>query len=298
MLLKVSDKISLVLSELGFTFCNCILVEDEIRTIIDTGADVKSLQELNPDNIDIVLYTHHHYDHTRGHNLFPNAKSFIHKLDYPATQSEAAFEYYNSIDKWDELMPDVKKEDGITALNILTEGQSPWVADDTFEDDTIFDLGKTKVQVIHTPGHSAGHCSFWFPEEDLLFSGDICLTAAGPWYGEILADPDDMIKSIDKIIDLKVSKIVSCHINSICEDSTAILTEFKNRIYKREVRIYNFLQKGPANIHELASNKLIYRYHPTPFVLFWEKLMLIKHLNRLEKMGMVEEVEKGLYARK
>lgn len=296
MLLKISDKVSMVLSKTGFMFCNCVLIDDDVKTIIDTGLDIKSLQEINPDSIDMVLYTHHHYDHIRGHDFFPNAKKLIHELDFPATQSIEAIEYYNSTDKWDELMPDVEKIEGVKALKI-TE-RYPWTSDDTFADNTLFDFGKTKVQVIHTPGHSAGHCSFFFPEEDFLFLGDICLTAAGPWYGEVLADPEDMIKSIDKIIDLKVGKIASCHINSICKDGNTRLTEFKNRIYKREERIYNFLKKGPATIHELAANKLIYQYHPTPFVLFWEKLMLIKHLQRLEKMGMVEEVEKGLYAAK
>lgn len=298
MQLKVSDKISLVLSEVGFTFCNCIVIEDEVRTIIDTGADTKSLLDIKPNTIDMVLYTHHHYDHTRGHNLFEKSKSLIHKLDFPATHSEEAFEYYNSIDKWNELMPSVEKEEGIAALNILTEGQSPWTTDDTFEDNTIFDLGTTKVQVIHTPGHSAGHCSFWFPDEEFLFTGDICLTAAGPWYGEILADPDDLVRSIDKLIELKPKKMVSCHINTVCEDTTARLTEFKNRIYKRDERIYNYLKQKPADIHELAANKLIYRYHPTPFVLFWEKLMLIKHLNRLKTMDKVEEAELGIFITK
>ncbi len=298
MLLKVSDKISLVLSEAGFTFCNCLLVEDEVRTIIDTGADTKSLSALKPDTIDMVLYTHHHYDHTRGHDLFNDSKSLIHELDYPAIVSEELFEYYNSIDKWDELMPGVEKAQGIESLNIIAEGQLPWRADDTFVDNTVFDLGTTKVQVIHTPGHSAGHCSFWFPEEEFLFTGDICLTAAGPWYGEVLADPDDMIRSIDKLIELKAKKITSCHINSIHEDAASRLTEFKNRIYKRDDRIYNYLKKKPADIFELAAHKLIYREHPTPFVLFWEKLMLIKHIARLERMGLIEAGENGQFVTK
>lgn len=298
MQLKINDEISFVLSDAGFTYCNCILIEDEIRTIIDTGADDKTLLALDPVNIDMVLYTHHHYDHTRGHVLFDKSKSLIHSLDYPATQSEELFLYYNSIDQWDELMPEVGRDEGAAALNILTDGSDAWSTDSTFEDKDIFDLGKTKVQVIHTPGHSAGHCSFWFPDEEFLFSGDICLTAAGPWYGEVLADPDDMIRSIDKIIALKPKKITSCHISSIHEDVTNKLTEFKNRIYKRDERIYRFLKKSPASISELAANFLIYRFHPTPFVLFWEKLMLIKHIERLRIKGLIEDGDNGQYVAK
>ncbi len=296
MLVEINDNISLIVSELGFMYCNCILIKDDCRTIIDTGADTNSLLKINPDEIDLILYTHHHYDHTRGHSLFKNSKTLIHRLDFPATQNVEAIELYNSTYKWEELMPAIAKEEGLKALNMLPDMRMLWSADGTFEDNNIFDLGKTKVQVIHTPGHSAGHSSFWFPEEEFLFTGDICLTAAGPWYGELYADPDDMIKSIDKIIALKPNKIASCHINSVYNnDITKILNEFKNRIFKRDERIYNFLKEKPADIHKLADNKLIYRHHPSPFVVFWEKLMLIKHLARLEKMDMIEEVEPNLF---
>lgn len=298
MQLKINDKISFVLNEGGFTYCNCLLIDDEVKTIIDTGADTKSLMAIKPDTIDMVLYTHHHYDHTRGHYLFSNSKSLIHELDYDALVNEELFEYYNSIDKWDELVPGVEKAQGILSLNISPDEETPRKASGTFTDSDIFDLGKTKVQVIHTPGHSAGHCSFWFPDEEFLFSGDICLTAAGPWYGEVLADPDDMINSIDKVIALKPKKVTSCHINSIDDDVVARLTEFKNRIYKRDERIYKFLKKSPADLSELAANFLIYRYHPTPFVLFWEKLMLIKHIERLKVQGLVEEGDNAKFVAK
>ncbi len=299
MLIKISNNISLIVSQLGFTYCNCVLIEDELRTIIDTGADAKSLLNIDPDEIDLVLYTHHHYDHTRGHKLFKKSKSLIHHADYPATQSLEAFDLYNSTYKWDELMPGIKREEGMKVLGIFSEDQLPWSADDVFANQDIFDLGRTKVQVIHTPGHSAGHSAFWFPREKFLFTGDICLTAAGPWYGELYADPDDMINSIDKIIALKPQKIASCHMNSIYNgDISARLVEFKDRIYKRDARIYNFLKKEPADIHKLAENQLIYRYYPSPFVVFWEKLMLNKHLNRLEQMNLIEEVELGLFKAK
>ena len=39
------------------------------------------------------------------------------------------------------------------------------------------DLGQVKVQAIATPGHTPGHLSFFFPEEEVLFLGDYDLTA-------------------------------------------------------------------------------------------------------------------------
>jgi hydroxyacylglutathione hydrolase len=33
-------------------------------------------------------------------------------------------------------------------------------------------LAGITLQVRHTPGHTPGHCCFWWPEEEILFSGD------------------------------------------------------------------------------------------------------------------------------
>lgn len=41
-------------------------------------------------------------------------------------------------------------------------------------DGQIFDLGNRRVEVLHTPGHTAGHCSFLDVRERILFSGDTC----------------------------------------------------------------------------------------------------------------------------
>lgn len=299
MLYKINDKLTFIISELGFTYCNCIFIDDKVKAIIDTGADKRSLDEIKPEQVEKVINTHHHYDHTRGNHFFTNAEIFIHPLDYPVLQSRKNFEYYNSLDKWDELMPGYDFIQCRLQMGFNEEEvEKSLRADRTFEDGDIFNFGRTEVEVIHTPGHSAGHCSFWFPEEEFLFTGDICLTEAGPWYGEIYASADDMLNSIDKLIKLKPRIMTSCHINDICTDGVKRLTEFKNRIFKREERIYNYLKGREINVHDLASQKLIYRMHPSPFVIFWEKLMLLKHLERLELQGLIQKSEEGLYRAK
>jgi ribonuclease/clavin/mitogillin len=276
---KINDHIGLVISETGFTYCNCLFIDDDIRTIIDTGANRKSLEEIEPGSVDMVLYTHHHIDHIRGNRYFPRATKYIHELDFPALQNMENFIHYNSIDRWRDLMPgdDFIQTGMVVGLHEgLLEGI--WDIDNIFSDDTIFDLGHTRVQAIHTPGHSRGHCVYWFPEEELLFSGDICLTKAGPWYGEVYSSPDDMLDSIERVIRLKPKYVTSCHVREVYEDVMPRLIEYKNRIYKREERIYNYLKTRTAEVHEIANQHLIYRYHPSSYVVFWEKLMIIKHL--------------------
>jgi glyoxylase-like metal-dependent hydrolase (beta-lactamase superfamily II) len=39
-------------------------------------------------------------------------------------------------------------------------------------DGQVLDLAGIHLEVLHTPGHTPGHCCFWVPQEGALFSGD------------------------------------------------------------------------------------------------------------------------------
>jgi glyoxylase-like metal-dependent hydrolase (beta-lactamase superfamily II) len=158
----------------------------------------------------------------------------------------------------------------------------------------ILDFGTVKAHVLHTPGHSAGHCCFWFPEEEFLFSADICLTKVGPWYGEHYSDAGETADSIDRLIGIGPKRMASGHFRRLVTDCVPCLSEFKSRIFDRDERIHNYLRANPSDIHSLAKEKLIYKNHPTDYVEFWEKLMLLKHLERLEGRGLVR-TESGVY---
>ncbi len=299
MQVKISDKITLMLTEQGFTYSNWLYIDDDVKAVLETGLDETALQGVDPKKIDIVINSHHHVDHIRGNGLFPNAKIMIHELETELLKDEEKAKISNSIDQWDELMPGLDFRTANQEINLALSDAcpSPYNSSRTvlpIRDGQILDFGTVKAEVMHTPGHSAGHCCFWFPEEELLFSSDICLTKAGPWYGEHLADPAEMMRSIDRIIDLKPPRVISSHIHEIVEDPIPCLTEFKQRIEKREERVYCYLTQQPTDIHSLAEAKLIYRAHPSNYVLFWEKLMLLKHLERLEQQGRVSQSE-GIY---
>ncbi|MHA1432095.1 MAG: MBL fold metallo-hydrolase [Candidatus Freyarchaeota archaeon] len=72
-------------------------------------------------------------------------------------------------------------------------------------------LGDTKLQVLHTPGHSRGHCCFLLPEEKIVFLSDIDLTSFGPWYGALDSNVDDFIDSIEKLKRMSFEIAVTSH---------------------------------------------------------------------------------------
>ncbi|ADB59916.1 beta-lactamase domain protein [Haloterrigena turkmenica DSM 5511] len=53
-------------------------------------------------------------------------------------------------------------EEPIAEVNTFTEGQ-------------VLDV-PGQPEVIHTPGHREGHCSFWLPDSRILFAGDALIT--------------------------------------------------------------------------------------------------------------------------
>lgn len=296
MLKKINDHLHFLISEAGFTYCNCIMVEDDVRAILDTGADRKSIESVHPERVDMVFNTHHHYDHTRGNQYFPQSRLYIHALDYAPLSSRENYLHYNSLDMWEKLMPTYDYDEAGVLMGIDNDDvERNLRVDQVLQHNQIIDFGHTQMEVIHTPGHSAGHCSFWFPNEEFLFTGDICLTEAGPWYGEIYANPNDMVNSIDRLIELHPLSMTSCHVNELYYDCKERLIEFRDRISKREDRIYKSIKKQPADLNQLAEQKMIYRMHPTPFVLFWEKCMLLKHLGSLQQKSLVAPEENGIY---
>lgn len=151
---------------------NCYLLEDD-RTgkaaVIDPGDEAdRILQQLKADRVDVdyILLTHGHYDHTTGvpqlHAALPQAKVYIHAADANGAGSR--------------LFPLAGQ---VKDLHTYDEG------------DTL-PLGGLTIRVMHTPGHSKG--SVTLQVEDVLFTGDTLFAGscgrtdlAGGSYEEIMA---------------------------------------------------------------------------------------------------------------
>lgn len=292
MIERINKNISIVFTEDGFTYSNCVLIDDDIRILIDSGAG-SIMSQVCPENIDMVLNSHHHIDHVRGNNLCTQAKIFLHPSEHASMQS---LEDMTATAGWEELMNRDEMLGSAAMMGLIDELEGPWKVDGAIKDGDIVDCGCTEIVVLHTPGHSSGHCSFYFPDQELAFLGDICLSKVGPWYGNDNASIDDFIDSINRIIALRPRMVTAGHVNRIIDtDVKRILLEYRDRILKREQRILGYLQSHSSNIDELAGKHLIYREHPTPFVLFWEKYMIKKHLERLLDIGYVEPLGDGFY---
>ena len=134
---------------------------------MDTLVEMKSSASLSV-TIDVIVNTHFHEDHILGNYRFPDAEVWIHTLDAPGARTLNGFkEYYG----FSEFNGDAIGQAFIESIDLHA---SPVHRE--FADREVLDFGRTKLQVIHTPGHTPGHCAFYEEENGLLFVGDIDLS--------------------------------------------------------------------------------------------------------------------------
>jgi len=166
-----------------------------------------------------------------------------------------------------------------------------------FEDGKQFDLGTVSLQVLHTPGHSPGHCCFLIPEEKLIFLADIDLTSFGPWYGALNSVLEDFITSIEQLMTMRFDIAVTSHKIDVFKDYKVIreiLTQYLNRIFQREEKLLTYLE-DEHSFDEIVNQAIVYRKFPKPVENYrhMESIIMQKHITRLIAKGIVKQTEKG-----
>ena len=79
------------------------------------------------------------------------------------------------------------------------------------EDNSEINLGKIKLKVIYTPGHSKGSVCFYEPKQKILFSGDTVFAHGTPSLITISGSKKEYIQSLNKLLKLKINKILPGH---------------------------------------------------------------------------------------
>ncbi|KAL6605346.1 Metallo-hydrolase/oxidoreductase [Neocallimastix californiae] len=142
---------------------NCCIINDEKSKealIVDPGGDfeiLKNIIEKSNFELKSILLTHAHFDHVGAVGQLKkhfNCKIYLHEEDMYL---------------WNNQMEQI----GAFDLPYKREEELPDKPDSFLkEDDEIMLNGKSIARVIHTPGHSKGSVSFYFPKEKVAIVGD------------------------------------------------------------------------------------------------------------------------------
>lgn len=183
-----------------------LLVGTKCAVLIDTGLGVSNMKRV-VESITclpvLVITTHIHWDHIGGHKYFDHIA--VHESEFGWLAEEFPIPL-QMVKKNLTLNPcDFPPDFCIDDYSIFQGAPTK-----IMHDGDIIDLGNRKLKVIHTPGHSPGHCCFYEEERGYLYSGDLiymgCLDAFYP-----STDPLLFMRSVERIKALQIKRVLPAH---------------------------------------------------------------------------------------
>lgn len=183
-----------------------LLCGQERALLIDTGLGVADMGEavrrLTKLPV-LAAVTHAHWDHIGGLGCFDHIA--VHEAE--AGWVSGQFPLQPQVVRANLTARPCRFPDGFCPedYSVYSGG-----AGELLRDGEIIDLGGRQVQVLHTPGHSPGHCCFYEAARGFLFAGDLlyagCLDAFYP-----TTDPQQFARSVERICHLPVARILPGH---------------------------------------------------------------------------------------
>lgn len=183
-----------------------LLCGTEKAVLIDTGLGVGNIREIVDSLTSLpvmVMTTHVHWDHIGGHRYFEKIAVHEAEKDWLSVRFPIPLQMVKrnlmcrSCDFPKDFSIDEYEIFRGTPTQLLREGDC-------------MDLGNRTLIVIHTPGHSPGHCCFYEPDRKYLYSGDLiyrgCLDTFYP-----TTDPQQFFQSVRKVQVLEIKRILPGH---------------------------------------------------------------------------------------
>ncbi|WP_435148720.1 hydroxyacylglutathione hydrolase [Candidatus Pelagibacter bacterium nBUS_32] len=168
-------------------------------------------------NLKYILNTHHHFDHIGGNKELKR--------------------------KYNSIVVGYKYDAGrIPEINILVEDNQIWKRDN-FE-----------AKIIHIPGHTTGHISFYFFNEKIIFTGDTLFSLG---CGKIFEGTyEEMFASLSKIKNLPEDTKIYCGHEYTLQNSKFCIKHdpqnlnLQNKITKIKEKLENKAPTVPSTIKD------------------------------------------------
>ena len=252
-----------------------------------------------------ILATHHHPDHfgaSEHHQKRGDAQIYMHP------EERSLIEFMSNMDPM--AMFEHVRRHGIPVPDEPPEPASPgdsWSAgfkpapktDHALEDGERLTLGEREFQVVHTPGHTGGHCCFLVQDTGTFLVGDHLLPRITPHIGVFAGGPTnplgDFIASQEKCAALENVTLVGPAHGATYSDHTHRAQQLIDHHEYRMREMLDFVRKKPANAFEVASDSFRWVFEGDPQEQRFNRgaavMETIAHLNLLEERNRIASQE-------
>jgi glyoxylase-like metal-dependent hydrolase (beta-lactamase superfamily II) len=177
--------------------CNTFLIDGPTRILIDPGHTQQfshvedSLKELGLDvqDIGLVICTHSHPDHIEAVQILKETSALVamHQQDWEMAQAADNYMITSYGIESDTLKPDFFLQEGTLSIKGMD------------------------LEVLHTPGHSPGSISLYWPQGKMLVSGDLIFND-GIGRTDIPGGSAEVLKqSVTRLTDMDVDYLLPGH---------------------------------------------------------------------------------------
>ena len=195
------------------------LQEGKKAFIVDTGMGSHNdyiqnniQQHIDFDSVAYILLTHEHFDHTGGIDnlteICTHAQVCMHKKCKYALEKKIA----GTSTAMGTPMPTVHR--------ILNDGD-------------VITLGSSQLEVLYTPGHSLGSICLYDKKTETLISGDTVFSNGDFGRTDLEGgDPRELVKSLAKLMKLKIKNLYPGHGPSIMgQGKTHLNLAYQNALF-------------------------------------------------------------------
>ncbi|KAI3459785.1 hypothetical protein Pfo_016448 [Paulownia fortunei] len=225
--------------------------------VVDPSEAVPVIDALNRKNwnLNYILNTHHHYDHTGGNMDL--------KERYGAKVIGSGIE-----------------EERIPGIDIVLNDGDRWM------------FASHEVHVMEIPGHTRGHLSFYFPGSKSIFTGDTLFSLS---CGKLFeGTPQQMLSSLRKIMALPDDTDVYCgHEYTLSNLKFALSIEPGNEdLQSYATQVAHLRDKGlPTIPTSLRMEKLCNPFLRTSSMEIRQSLNIAVSANDAEALGVIRQAK-------
>ena len=188
--------------EKGMMDCNTYVIKDKLSILIDPGLNefvpalLQDLQKdgIDPKDIDIIMNTHLHGDHSWGNEAFK--------------QASGAEILLHTIQK---QLGDAATVEASKFFGVPT----PKFSEDRVLNEDRLSLGETEIEIIPSPGHSPESVCYYCRHQKVLICGDVIFNQNTGRVDLPGGDADQLKQSIERLSKLDVEYLLPGHMGIV-----------------------------------------------------------------------------------
>jgi len=190
--------------------CNTYFIDGDNRILIDPGhyhlfdhvrGQLSGLS-LSPEDMDLVIITHGHPDHMEGVRVFQGTEALVAVSSREMEFIQTVAPHYGEALGIPDFEPQI----------LLQEGD--------------LKVGSRTFEVIHTPGHSPGSICLYWPDQKVLFTGDVVFNQGIGRTDLPGGNGSELKESIRRISNLDVDYLLTGH-GDVVTGREAVKENFK-----------------------------------------------------------------------